>query len=194
LRSCVERSIRCRAQKRSVLRHCRPKWRKTAKWPVAPYGGDRHLSAEIGRGHQFDCNDVNAYIAVMATLTIRDFPEELRDKLRVQAAQGGRSMEAEARRLLAEGLARGPSSIVPSSAARDVQEWVKARLRPRAKPKNAVDEFIRDKRRELILEVVNDGLDPVVYFGAELDRICREADWSLDQVRSLAENGRRGVA
>lgn len=40
----------------------------------------------------------------MATLTIRSFPDRERDRLRRQAAANGRSMEAEARRLVLEGL------------------------------------------------------------------------------------------
>ena len=36
----------------------------------------------------------------MATLTIRDFDEELKSALRVRAAQHGRSMEAEVREIL----------------------------------------------------------------------------------------------
>lgn len=37
----------------------------------------------------------------MATLTIRDLDDEIRDKLRVRAAEHGRSMEAEVREILA---------------------------------------------------------------------------------------------
>jgi antitoxin FitA len=42
----------------------------------------------------------------MATLTIRDFDDELKARLRVRAAENGRSMEAEVRAILAEVLAR----------------------------------------------------------------------------------------
>lgn len=41
----------------------------------------------------------------MPTLTIRDLDEETHARLRVRAAQHGRSMEAEARAILAERLA-----------------------------------------------------------------------------------------
>lgn len=37
----------------------------------------------------------------MATLTIRDLDDAIRDKLRVRAAENGRSMEAEVREILA---------------------------------------------------------------------------------------------
>jgi antitoxin FitA len=42
----------------------------------------------------------------MATLTIRDLDEELRVRLRVRAAQQGRSMEAEVREILRDALAK----------------------------------------------------------------------------------------
>jgi plasmid stability protein len=44
----------------------------------------------------------------MATLTIRDFDDDLRARLRVRAAEHGRSMEAEVRAILAEALAKAP--------------------------------------------------------------------------------------
>lgn len=40
----------------------------------------------------------------MATLTIRNLPDRVRDKLRLRAAGNGRSMEAEARALLEAGV------------------------------------------------------------------------------------------
>ncbi|AUN39376.1 Trafficking protein A (plasmid) [Tsukamurella tyrosinosolvens] len=40
----------------------------------------------------------------MATLTIRNLPDHVRDRLRVRAAENGRSMEAEARMILEESL------------------------------------------------------------------------------------------
>jgi antitoxin FitA len=42
----------------------------------------------------------------MATLTIRDLDDDLRVRLRVQAAKKGRSMEAEVREILREALTR----------------------------------------------------------------------------------------
>lgn len=41
----------------------------------------------------------------MATLVIRDLDDEVKKRLRVQAAEHGRSMEAEAREILARGVA-----------------------------------------------------------------------------------------
>ncbi|WP_028662867.1 FitA-like ribbon-helix-helix domain-containing protein [Saccharomonospora halophila] len=45
----------------------------------------------------------------MATLTVRDFDDELKAELRVRAAEHGRSMEAEVRDILRRALTR-PSS------------------------------------------------------------------------------------
>jgi antitoxin FitA len=42
----------------------------------------------------------------MATLTIRDLDDELRARLRVRAAERGRSMEAEVREILRDALTR----------------------------------------------------------------------------------------
>ena len=42
----------------------------------------------------------------MATLTIRDFDDDLKAALRVQAAQHGRSMESEVREILRAALTR----------------------------------------------------------------------------------------
>ena len=41
----------------------------------------------------------------MATLTVRDLDDSVRDRLRVLAAQHGRSMEAEVRAILTEAVA-----------------------------------------------------------------------------------------
>lgn len=45
-----------------------------------------------------------AYDSCMAVMTIRDLDDEVRDKLRVRAAQNKRSMEAEARAILTEAV------------------------------------------------------------------------------------------
>ncbi|GAB3500106.1 FitA-like ribbon-helix-helix domain-containing protein [Amycolatopsis cihanbeyliensis] len=45
----------------------------------------------------------------MATLTIRDFDDELKARLRVRAAARGRSMEAEVREILRPALTRAGS-------------------------------------------------------------------------------------
>ncbi|MDS1269062.1 Arc family DNA-binding protein [Lipingzhangella sp. LS1_29] len=47
----------------------------------------------------------------MATLTIRGLDDQLRDRLRVRAAQHGRSMEAEVRAILKDQLAESPPRL-----------------------------------------------------------------------------------
>jgi plasmid stability protein len=106
----------------------------------------------------------------MATLTIRNLPDQVRDRLRIRAAHAGRSMEAEARAILAGALA--PEK--PRVSAEELQQLV-ADLYAGSPPPNAVDDFIRDKRREVINEVLAEGLDPETYFGDEFQRICDEA-------------------
>ncbi len=54
-----------------------------------------------------DCSDI---IDSMASITIRQLPDETKRKLRVRAAQHGRSMEQEAREILKAELAKNPSS------------------------------------------------------------------------------------
>ncbi len=44
----------------------------------------------------------------MATLTIRNLDDGVRDRLRIQAARHGRSMEAEARAILQAGVVGAP--------------------------------------------------------------------------------------
>lgn len=62
-----------------------------------------------------------AYIAVtrseVATLTIRDFDDELRDRLRRRAAANGRSMEAETREILRSVLTRTPTERLGTAIA-----------------------------------------------------------------------------
>ncbi|OHV06611.1 FitA-like ribbon-helix-helix domain-containing protein [Mycobacterium talmoniae] len=58
----------------------------------------------------------------MATLTIRDFDDDLKAALRVRAAEQGRSMEAEVREILRAALTR-PSSRGPGMGTRIRQRF-----------------------------------------------------------------------
>ncbi len=53
---------------------------------------------------RYDVNDCSAIIDVMASITIRQLPENTKRKLRIRAAQHGRSMEQEAREILKSAL------------------------------------------------------------------------------------------
>ena len=125
---------------------------------------------------RFDSAASTDYIASMATLTIRNLPDDVRDRLRVRAAEHGRSMEAEARVILANAL------TPPRADASELQRLV-AQLYSDSPPRNAVDDFIREKRREVIGEVLAEGLDPEAYFGDEFRRICQEAGMTPGEIR-----------
>jgi plasmid stability protein len=79
----------------------------------------------------------------MAALTVRNLPDEVRDRLRTRAAKNGRSMEAEVRAILEAALA--PREI---KSIEEVQAWVD-RIYGGRKPKNVVDDFIAERRREV---------------------------------------------
>ena len=87
----------------------------------------------------------------MATLTIRNLPDEVHDSPRVRAAQNGRSMEAEARQLIAD-----PVGAKPKASAEEIRARV-ARLQQRVAEfippgSYSVDQFLAEKRAETALE------------------------------------------
>lgn len=78
--------------------------------------GDRRSNDEINQRARPLCNfasiDSNVstrWERLMATLTIRDFDDDLKAALRVRAAEHGRSMESEVREILRAVLERPPS-------------------------------------------------------------------------------------
>ena len=79
----------------------------------------------------------------MATLTIRNLPNEIYDRLRRRAAENKRSMEAEALDLMAKAL---PSRANIEEAIRNMQELVK-RLPAEAQEKISVDSFLAERRK-----------------------------------------------
>ena len=81
----------------------------------------------------------------MATLTIRNLPDDVRDRLRVRAAQNGRSMEAEARLALVQAYtAGGPTEpLSADQRATRARALIRAHLRPGV---SLVDELITDRR------------------------------------------------
>jgi plasmid stability protein len=81
---------------------------------------------------------------VMATLNIRRLPENVHAKLRVPAAKAGRSMEAEARMILAEAV-RQPAPK-PVDLAK-LQAFM-LRLYGGTLPTGVVDDLIAERRRE----------------------------------------------
>lgn len=63
---------------------------------------------------------------VSTTLTIRNLAEPIKQKLRMRAASHGRSMEAEAREILATSLMNGPEGIRPPSTPEELRERLRA--------------------------------------------------------------------
>lgn len=92
----------------------------------------------------------------MATLTVRDLPDDVRDKLRIRAAENGRSMEAEVRTVLAVAVGSSSPSDRQANWEAAIHEAQEA-FAPFRNPKlSIVDELIADRRLEAWRETVED--------------------------------------
>ncbi len=58
----------------------------------------------------------------MGSLTVRNLPEDVKQRLRMRAAANGRSMEEEVRLLLAEGAAETPAPVKKPAAAKGAEQ------------------------------------------------------------------------
>ena len=83
----------------------------------------------------------------MAILNIRNLPDEVHTQLRIRAAIVGRSMEAEARKIITEAVMTNKEELSPA----ELQAWVDE-LYNNQKPKNVVETLIRERRQEAIQE------------------------------------------
>jgi len=83
----------------------------------------------------------------VATLNIRNLPDEVHQRLRLRAARAGRSMEAEAREILAAAV----QSEVPRLSPGELQDFV-SRLYAGDLPSSAVDDLLAERRREAAAE------------------------------------------
>ena len=72
-------------------------------------------------GAIIDCSDI---IDCMASITIRQLPDSTKRKLKIRAAQHGRSMEQEAREILQIELAK------PVRTGKDLVEAIRRRFAP----------------------------------------------------------------
>ncbi|MFL5260081.1 MAG: FitA-like ribbon-helix-helix domain-containing protein [Hyphomicrobiales bacterium] len=81
----------------------------------------------------------------MATLTIRDLPDMVRNALRVAAARNGRSMEAEVRDLLVKRYGSLPEARDEQSLERlrEAQAIIEPFL---PKGRNLTDEFLSERK------------------------------------------------
>jgi plasmid stability protein len=79
----------------------------------------------------------------MATLNIRRLPDDVHARLRLRAARAGRSMEAEARAIIAAACAEEREQREPA----DLQAFVDE-LYGSKKPSGVADDLIRERRRE----------------------------------------------
>lgn len=90
----------------------------------------------------------------MATLTVRNLSDDVHEKLRVRAAEAGRSVEAEVRSLIAEAVgATAPADRQAEwdAAVREAQETFAPFRNPQV---SIVDELIADRRLEAWRETV----------------------------------------
>ena len=88
----------------------------------------------------------------MATLTIRNLPTEVHDALRRRAADNRRSMEAEAREVLAASVDRRPT---PEESRRVLEAfWATSPPKRTGEPEgwSGVDEFLAEKHLEAAWE------------------------------------------
>ena len=78
----------------------------------------------------------------MATLNIRNLPDAVSANLRLRAARAGRSMEAEAREILAQ-----TCGSVPEKGALAALQGMVDSLYGAQKPPHVVDDLIAERRR-----------------------------------------------
>jgi plasmid stability protein len=98
----------------------------------------------------------------MPSLTIRNLDGEVKARLRVRAARNGRSMEAEAREVLAAAVSEPEELSV--AALEEIVRDIQAAFAPYRIPKvSVVDELIAERRLEAWTErVVSMGRQKVV--------------------------------
>ena len=88
----------------------------------------------------------------MATLSIRNLPDDVHRKLRVRAARHGRSMEAEARAILAEAA---DTDGEPALSVAELQAIMRTMYDGKL-PTGVVDELITERRREAAREAAEE--------------------------------------
>ena len=95
----------------------------------------------------------------MATLTIRDLPDEVRDKLRVRAAEHGRSMEAEVREVLGDYVERVRTARTAVAWEKVVSDAQAAFAPFRNAGASTSDELIAERHAEAARDGVSDQVE-----------------------------------
>lgn len=120
----------------------------------------------------------------MATLTIRNLPDEVRDRIRREAAQHGRSMEEEARTFLTQRYA----PKVPMEEILKRLDQLNAKYPPRPDAKMLASEMlIADRRIEALFEAELISREEKIAWHDKIDR----DEVSLDDVEKFAAEKRR---
>lgn len=84
----------------------------------------------------------------MATLSVRNLPDEIQTILRQRAARAGVSMEAEVRRILIQACtSQPPNGERLQTVLSNIQRWSR-QLPGMAASHSAVDDFLAERRRE----------------------------------------------
>ena len=113
----------------------------------------------------------------MATLTIRNLPDEVHDALRRQAAEHRRSMEAEARAVLAAAMEPRPTEAERRRAIDDLQAMGR-RIAQTLPPGWLVsEELIAERRLQAAFEIGRVSADERRDY---LERLARHDIWPKD--------------
>ena len=83
----------------------------------------------------------------VASITVRNLPDEVRKRLRQRAARAGHSMEAEIREILTNASLADDRK----ASSQSLREWVE-RLYKGRKPSGVVDDLIAERRRQAASE------------------------------------------
>lgn len=67
---------------------------------------------------------------MMASITVRNLDEGLKQRLRVRAAENGRSMEQEVREILKEALETGETKPTPPMTGKEWYDSIRALVEP----------------------------------------------------------------
>jgi plasmid stability protein len=129
------------------------------------------------------------YSEAMATLTIRNLPAAVHEALRRQAAAHSRSMEAEAREVLQNAVARRPSEATRKAALARLRSMKPLVDRGEPPGWSVVDEFLAEKHLDSAWENARVTDQERTTWRARLERF---EVWP-SEVEAFLEGRRRGA-